>query len=64
SMNLTGGEKGKDVGEIMRSLNIGDGHTGAAAGTVHCETKRDMNRRKKEVFTGIWRLWQSAGGCR
>jgi hypothetical protein len=59
SMNLAGDEKGKDVGEIMRSLNIGDGHAGAAAGTIYCETKEDMNRKKNEVLGGIWKSWKS-----
>jgi hypothetical protein len=61
SMNLTGGEQGKDVGEIMRILNIGDGHAGAAAGTVYCGTKDNMNRMKDRMLAEIWRLWQSAG---
>jgi hypothetical protein len=60
SMNLTGKEHGKDIGEIMRMLNIGDGHVGAAAGSIHCETKDEMLRRKKKLLADIWRLWKAA----
>ncbi len=62
SMNMTGREHGKDVGEILRRLNIGDGHRGAAAGLVHCSSKEEMLRRKKEVLVKIWNLWKSMPG--
>ncbi len=57
SMNLTGREHGKDIGEIMRSLDIGDGHVGAAAGGIHCESKDEMLRAKKRTLAAIWKLW-------
>ena len=57
SMNLTGREHGKDAGEIMRLLDIGDGHAGAAAGIVHNETKEEMIRSKEHTLARIWRLW-------
>ncbi len=60
SMNLNGKDHGKDIGEIMRTLNIGDGHVGAAAGTLHCESKDEMLRRKKKVLSEIWKLWKAA----
>jgi hypothetical protein len=60
SMNMTGKEHGKDIGEIMRTLDIGDGHVGAAAGTIHCESKDEMLRRKKKVLSDIWRLWKAS----
>ncbi len=47
----------KNIGEIMRSLNIGDGHPGAAAGTVRCRSKQEMLKKKKEILTQIFRLW-------
>lgn len=59
SMNLTGKEHGKDAGEIMRTLDIGDGHAGAAAGVVHCETKEEMKRNKERMLLKIWRLWRA-----
>ncbi len=58
SMNMTGKQHGKDIGEIMRALDIGDGHVGAAAGGIHCESKDEMLRRKKKLLSDIWRLWK------
>jgi len=51
--------KRKNIGEVMRTLNIGDGHPGAAAGTVRCASKQEMLRRKKELLDQIFRLWSS-----
>ncbi|HUV36811.1 MAG TPA: hypothetical protein VMX58_07725 [Patescibacteria group bacterium] len=59
SMNMTGRDHGKDIGEIMRSLNIGDGHVGAAAGTVNCDSKDEMLRAKKRLLGEIWDAWRS-----
>jgi len=49
----------KNIGEIMRTLNIGDGHPGAAAGTVRCQSKQEMLKKKKEYLGQIFRLWSS-----
>jgi oligoribonuclease NrnB/cAMP/cGMP phosphodiesterase (DHH superfamily) len=49
----------KNIGEIMRSLNIGDGHPGAAAGTVRCSSKQEMLKKKKEILNQIFKLWSS-----
>jgi hypothetical protein len=57
SMNLTGREHGKDIGEMMRTLGIGDGHIGAAAGKVRCATKEEMLRMKERMLSRIWGLW-------
>ena len=59
SMNLTGRVHGKNAGEIVRSLNIGDGHPGAAAGTVECGSKDEMLREKRRVLEIIWRMWRA-----
>jgi hypothetical protein len=60
SLSISGNkETGKNVGEIMRSLNIGDGHPGAAAGTVQCRSKQEMLIRKRELLDQIFRLWSS-----
>ncbi len=59
SMNMTGRDHGKDIGEIMRLLNIGDGHAGAAAGTIRCDSKDEMLRAKKRVLEKVWDLWRS-----
>jgi hypothetical protein len=58
SLNLNAREHKKDVGEIMRSLNIGDGHRGAAAGTVYCASKAEMLKKKGEIINEIFRLWE------
>ena len=52
-------DHGKNIGEIMRTLNIGDGHPGAAAGTVRCQSKQEMLKKKKELLGQIFRLWSS-----
>jgi len=52
-------DQNKNIGEIMRTLNIGDGHPGAAAGTVRCQSKQEMLRKKKEYLGQIFRLWSS-----
>ncbi|MDZ7374267.1 MAG: hypothetical protein ONB23_09895 [candidate division KSB1 bacterium] len=58
-INLPGQGHGKDVGEIMRSLNIGDGHAGAAAGTVYCASKAEMLRAKEKLLAQILALWRA-----
>jgi len=63
SMNMVGKEHGKDIGEIMRALNIGDGHVGAAAGTVHSESKDQMLRAKKKILADIWKRWKTSTGA-
>ena len=53
-----------DVGEIMRVLNLGDGHKGAAAGECACESKEDMIKQKETVLNQIFQLWrQQRNGC-
>ncbi|OGP76285.1 MAG: hypothetical protein A2V86_15130 [Deltaproteobacteria bacterium RBG_16_49_23] len=49
----------KNIGEIMRSLNIGDGHPGAAAGQARCRSKQEMLKKKKEMVNQIFKLWSS-----
>ena len=51
----------KDLGEIMRELNMGDGHRGAAAGTVYAHSKAEMLTKKEEVLQGIYKLWRDQG---
>jgi hypothetical protein len=59
SLSISGNREdhSKNIGEIMRSLNIGDGHPGAAAGTVRCQSKQEMQRKKKEILNQIFKLW-------
>jgi hypothetical protein len=51
----------KDIGEIMRRLNIGDGHGGAGSGHVDCQTKTEMEKKKEELLGKIRRLWMEQG---
>ncbi len=51
----------RDVGEIMRTLNIGDGHPGAGAGRVACRSKEEMLRTKQEMIERIVSLWRAQG---
>ncbi len=60
-INLNNQEHQKDLGEIMRELNIGDGHKGAAAGTVYTSSKAQMLKKKEEVLKKIYELWMSQG---
>jgi oligoribonuclease NrnB/cAMP/cGMP phosphodiesterase (DHH superfamily) len=59
SINGNRQDQSKNIGEIMRTLNIGDGHPGAAAGTVHCRSKQEMLKKKKEVLNQVFKLWCS-----
>lgn len=51
--------RGKNIGEIMRTLNIGDGHPGAAAGQVRCRSKQEMLKKKKEILSQIFKIWSN-----
>ncbi len=59
SINGNRQDRKKNIGEIMRTLNIGDGHPGAAAGQVRCKSKQEMQKRKKEMLEKIFKLWSS-----
>jgi oligoribonuclease NrnB/cAMP/cGMP phosphodiesterase (DHH superfamily) len=59
SINGNRPDQNKNIGEIMRTLNIGDGHPGAAAGQVRCNSKQEMLKKKKEVLGQIFKLWYS-----
>jgi hypothetical protein len=61
SLSINGNRQNhsKNIGDIMRTLNIGDGHPGAAAGTVRCKSKQEMLKKKKEILSRIYELWSS-----
>jgi hypothetical protein len=50
---------GKDVGEIMRSLNMGDGHRGAGAGRIQCKSKAEMMKQKEQILKKILGMWRN-----
>jgi hypothetical protein len=58
SPSLEVASSGKDVGEIMRSLNMGDGHRGAGAGRVQCGSKAEMLKQKERILREILAMWQ------
>jgi oligoribonuclease NrnB/cAMP/cGMP phosphodiesterase (DHH superfamily) len=59
SINGNRPKQNKNIGEIMRTLNIGDGHPGAAAGTVRCRSKQEMLKKKKEILNQVFEFWSS-----
>jgi len=54
-------EHNRNIGEIMRKLNIGDGHPGAAGGRIECRSKQEMLKVKEETIERIIELWQGMG---
>ena len=58
SVNLNSKQHNKDVGAIMRELNIGSGHAGAGAGTIFCQSKAEMLQEKNKVLTEIFKMFQ------
>ena len=52
----------KDLGSIMATLGLGDGHPGAAGGRAVCSSKKDMLARKEQILDKIFELWQSHPG--
>ena len=59
SINANRQTQRKNIGEIMRILNVGDGHPGAAAGTIQCKSKQEMLKKKKEILNQIFKLWST-----
>lgn len=57
SLTLKTGGKPKNIGEIMRRLNIGDGHSGAGSGQIYCQSKQDMEKKKQETENAIFKIW-------
>ena len=49
----------KDVGEIMRELNIGDGHPGAAGGRIDCRSKDVMLKEKEQTVKKMIQMWKA-----
>ena len=54
SLNMNKIKHNKDIGDIMRSLNLGSGHPGAAAGTTNCASKEEMLGTKERLLTEIF----------
>ena len=61
SLTLKLNGKPKNIGEIMRRLNIGDGHAGAGSGQIFCGNKMEMEKKKTEVENSIYKLCMEQG---
>ena len=48
----------KDMSEIVRELNIGDGHAGAAAGVWPCQSAHELQKARAELPRRILELWR------
>lgn len=59
ALNMQKSEHTKDVGEIVRLLNIGDGHKGAAAGVKEGNSAHDFQRARSDLPLKILELWRS-----
>lgn len=58
SVLMNNREHVKNVGNIMRTLNLGDGHSGAGAGIMDCRTKDEMIRTRENILNQIYHMWQ------
>jgi len=54
SLNMNKITHNKDIGDIMRTLNLGSGHPGAAAGTINCASKEEMQSTKEKLLDEIF----------
>ncbi len=54
SLNMNKVEHKKDIGDIMRTFNLGNGHPGAAAGTIICDSKEEMLKTKDRLLNEIF----------
>ena len=59
SMTIKKGISEKNIGDIMRIMNIGDGHKGAGSGQVYCTNKNEMDIKKKQTIEKVIEIWQS-----
>ncbi len=47
-----------DIGEIMRTLDIGSGHPGAASGVVKSKSRAAMEKNRAATLARIGELWE------
>lgn len=59
SLNYNRVDHSKDIGDIMRQLNIGSGHAGAGAGVVQCDSKDQMLKAKQRILQQIFTLFMN-----
>jgi oligoribonuclease NrnB/cAMP/cGMP phosphodiesterase (DHH superfamily) len=58
ALNMQQAPHKKDMSEIVRELNIGDGHAGAAAGVWKCKSGSDYQKMREELPKKILSLWR------
>ena len=63
SLTIAGGQEAvrRDLGEIMRALNIGSGHAGAASGTLRSGSREEMLRGKERTLQAVLAQWELQG---
>jgi hypothetical protein len=63
SLNIAGAHDParRDLGEIMRALNIGSGHAGAASGILRSRSKPEMLKAKERTLNAILEQWKKQG---
>ena len=61
SMTIRGASEApeRDLGEMMRTLNIGSGHAGAAAGRIDCDSLQALQKESKRIQKELIKLWKS-----
>jgi oligoribonuclease NrnB/cAMP/cGMP phosphodiesterase (DHH superfamily) len=57
SLTIKNGQVNKDIGEIMRTLNIGDGHRGAGSGQIFSRSKDEMIKKQGHTLDRIYKIW-------
>lgn len=59
ALNMQSIEHNKDMSEIVRQLNIGDGHKGAAAGVLPGKSAFDFQKARRQLPLEILRIWRT-----
>ncbi len=58
ALNMQRDAHKKDMAEIVRVLNIGDGHAGAAAGVFPCANGHEFQKAREDLPRRILELWR------
>lgn len=58
ALNMQQSAHQKDMGEIVRLLNFGDGHKGAAAGVKECQSAHEFQRARSQLPLKILEIWK------
>ncbi len=58
ALNMQQSAHNKDMGEIVRILNLGDGHKGAAAGVKEGNSAHEFQRARSDLPLKILEIWK------